>query len=311
RLKRVRQYWNAFKFGYQKLRRRRFDLVIFPRWDADYYYGAMSAYFSGACWRVGYSKNSTPKKKAFNPHIDKLFTHIIDDSTAKHEVEHNLDIIRYLGGVAQEEHLELWLGPDDETFAEQLLNSYKVNRGDLLIALGPAARAGRRRWPLANFVELGCWFQKQYQAHLVVVGGKGEENIGRELEQRTGGYVINTVGKTTLRQTCAVLERCNLFIGNDTGPMHLAAAANVPVVEISCHPKSGYPAHTNSPIRFRPWRVRHAVLQPEKATKPCTQACTASYPHCILSVTVEQAKKVSMTLLSAMEKSTHIQNKTF
>jgi heptosyltransferase-2 len=310
RLKKVRRCWNAFKFGYQQLRKRKFDIVVFPRWDADYYYGAVLAYASKAYWRIGYSKNSTPKKRTFNPHIDRLFTHVINDDTARHEVEHNLDVIRYLGGVIQEEHLELWLGPDDEAFAEQLLNSHGVNRGDLLIALGPAARAGRRRWPLANFVQLGCWLQRQYKAYLVVVGGGGEESIGQELERKTDGYVINAVGKTTLRQTCTVLKRCNLFIGNDAGPMHLAAAANVPVVEISCHPKFGCPVHANSPVRFRPWGVRHVILQPEKAFKPCTQACTALSPHCIVAVTVEQVKKGSAALLSAAEKSAHIRVET-
>jgi heptosyltransferase-2 len=310
RLKNARRCWNAFKFGRQQLRKRKFDLAVFPRWDADYYHGAVLAYSSNACWRIGYSKNSTPKKRVFNPHIDRLFTHVINDDTAKHEVEHNLDILRCLGGVIQEEHLELWLSPDDEAFAEHLLNSHGVKRGDLLVALAPAAKAGRRRWPLANFIQLGCWLQRQYKACLVVVGGGGEESVGQELERKTGGYVINAVGKTTLRQTCAVLKRCKLFIGNDAGPMHLAAAANVPVVEISCHPKYGSPVNANSPVRFRPWGVRHVVLQPGKAIEPCTQGCTASSSHCIAAVTVEQVRKDSAALLSVAEKSAHIRVET-
>ncbi|MFA5238580.1 MAG: glycosyltransferase family 9 protein [Phycisphaerae bacterium] len=303
RLKNLRRCWNAFKFGRQQLRKRKFDLAVFPRWDADYYHGAVLAYFSRVCLRIGYSKNSTAKKKIFNPHIDRLFTHVINDDTVKHEVEHNLDVLRCLGGVIRDEHLELWLSPDDQAFAEHLLDSHGVKRGDLLIALAPAARAGKRRWPLANFIQLGSWLQKQYQACLVIVGGGGDESIGRELEREVDSYVVNTVGRTTLRQTCAILKRCDLFIGNDAGPMHLAAAANVPVVEISCHPKSGCLTHANSPVRFQPWGVRHAVLQPEKALNPCTQACTAQYPHCIAAVTVDQVKKASMTLLSEIEKS--------
>jgi heptosyltransferase-2 len=90
--------------------------------------------------------------------------------------------------------------------------------------------------------------------------------------------------------------------------MHLAAAANVPVVEISCHPKFGGAVHANSPVRFRPWGVRHVILQPEKAIKPCTQACTALSSHCIVAVTVDQVKKASMTLLSAIEKSAHFRH---
>lgn len=109
--------------------------------------------------------------------------------------------------------------------------------------------------------------------------------------------LIDIVGKSTLRQTGAVLKRCHLYVGNDAGPMHLAAAASLSVIEISCHPLGGSPFHSNSPSRFRPWGVPHVVLQPEEASHPCSVACSVGSPHCILNISVEQVKDAVVTNL--------------
>jgi len=85
-------------------------------------------------------------------------------------------------------------------------------------------------------------------------------------------------------------------VGNDTGPMHLAAAVGTPVVAISCHPRDAKPFFLNSPERFGPWRVRAVVLQPPLRT-PCRDTCSAERPHCILGVTVEQVSEAVKSLL--------------
>jgi heptosyltransferase-2 len=146
-------------------------------------------------------------------------------------------------------------------------------------------------WPIANFIGLGEWLRSNYHARLVVLGGVGEERLGEELQRQLGHMVINAVGWTTLRQTGALLKRCHLYVGNDAGPMHLAAAAGIPVIEISCHPLDGSPSHPNSPKRFGPWRVPHVVLRPETARDACSEACTAHQAHCILEVSLEEVKE--------------------
>lgn len=300
----LQRHWRALKLAKQRLWRRRFNLAIVPRWDADYYHATFLAYFSGAPWRVGYSENVNDRKQRLNGGFDRLLTRVLNDNTVKHEVEYNLDVIRFLGGRAKEQRLELWLGEEDETFAEQVLKSVGVRDGDLLIAFAPGAGAPKRMWLVYNFTALGAWLKKEYDARIVVVGGPGEEHLGQELQRQLGDRVINVVGKTTLRQTAALLKRCNLFVGNDAGPMHLAAAAGVPVVEISCHPLNGSPLHPNSPKRFGPWGVPYVVLQPEKPLAPCSEACDAAQAHCILGITVEQVKEALMELLSQKSGST-------
>lgn len=283
--------WRALRVAYQHLWARHFDLAVVPRWDVDLYDASLVAYLSGAPCRVGYSQNKSDHRRRFSRKLDSLFTHVLNDNTLKHEVEKSLDIIRFLGGTARDDRLELWIGEEDESFAEDFLKSRGIRLGDTLIALGPGAGAPKRMWPIVNFIGLGAWLRSSNHSRLVVLGGVGEEPLGEELQRQLGDMVINAVGRATLRQTGALLKRCRFYVGNDAGPMHLAAAAGIPVIEISCHPRDGSPVHPNSPGRFGPWRVPHVVLRPETARDACSEACISHEAHCILEITLEQVKE--------------------
>ena len=295
----LQRHWRALILARKHLWRRRFDLAILPRWDIDYYHGAFLAYCSGAPRRVGYSENVIATKKRLNRGLDRLLTHVLEDNTLKHEVRHNLDVIRFLGGEVENERLELWTNKGDEAFAEEMLRDHDVKPSNLLIGIGPGAGARKREWPLNFFRELGLWLQKRYAARLFIIGGPGEEELGQELQSKLDFLPINAVGKTTLRQVTALLRHSSLYIGNDAGPMHIAAAVGVPVVELSCHPKCGSPSSANSSLRFGPWGENHTVIQPEAALPPCEDECIADSPHCILGISVEQVKEAIAPLLSA------------
>lgn len=287
RLREARMAWRALRFAGRNLRGRSYDLAILPRFDADFAAAGYLAYFSGARWRLGFSERSTEQRRQLNRHYDRLITHLVPPSSARHEVQRNLDVARALGAVVAGEELELWLGFADQAFAEDVAMRHRAP-GTLLMALGIGASHGRRLWPLERFAELGRALVQRYDARLIAVGGPDEKFLGLELRQRLGDVVFNLVGQTTLRQTAAVLGRCDYFIGGDSGPMHLAAAGGVPCVEISCHPASGSPRHPNAPARFHPWNVPHRVIQPREALEPCGEGCQSDDPHCILSVGVEQ-----------------------
>lgn len=235
---RFHRHWLAWKFAKTYLQQRKFDLVILPRRDTDQSHGVLLAYFCGAQHRVGYSDNNPNGKPPYYRNNDCLLTRVMLDSNVRHEVESNLALIRLLGGDIKADKMEVWLSPEDERIAEQVLKSHKKQPRTLLVGLAPGAAHPKRIWPLSRFVMLGNWLKNKYNATVVLVGGPEEEPLGQELEHHLIGAVVNIVGKTTLRQTAAVLGSCHLFIGNDSGPMHLAAAMDVPVVEISVHPLS-------------------------------------------------------------------------
>ena len=200
-------------------------------------------------------------------------------------------MIRFMGGDAKSPSLQLWTTAADEERVKHMLEIHGVGTEEVLIAFGPGAASKTRRWPLNKFVELGKWLQQTRGARIVIVGGPEEVSIGRTLEQSLDVRVINAVGVTSLRELAVLLKACALFIGSDSGPMHVAAAAGVPVVEISCHPANGNPHLSNSPCRFGPWGVVSAIVQPETGAGSCRDSCTINEAHCIRNVEVAAVQK--------------------
>lgn len=304
---RAQRHWRALHLAVRKLWRRRFDLAMVPRWEEDCYHASYVAYFSGAPWRLGYSEKVGEFKRRFNRGFDRLFTHVLDGTAPRHEVERSLDIIRFLGGTVHETRLELWLNAEDADVASRALTAEHVAPTDLVVAFGPGAAVPRRRWPLDHFAALGAWLITELKARLVLIGGPGEEALGKELQRRIGAGVVDVVGRLTLRQSAALLKRAHLYIGNDSGPLHLAAAAGIPVVEISCHPQEGNQRHPSSPKRFGPWTAAASVLQPHGAVAPCGDACEAAEAHCIQAISVQQVKQAVRVQLAQQGAQTSVE----
>jgi heptosyltransferase-2 len=99
--------------------------------------------------------------------------------------------------------------------------------------------------------------------------------------------------------SAALIARSALYIGMDTGPMHLAAACGVPVVEISCHPLSGRSEQANSPSRFGPYATRSRILRPARPLAPCVDSCVVLHgSHCISQVRATQVIDAALDLLN-------------
>lgn len=269
---------------------KRFDLAILPRWNTDYYSASHLVYMSGAARRVAYSERVSSRKSRLNAGYDGLFTDLIDDDTPRHEVERNLDVLRFLGGAVNSDALEIWTGPEDVRSAQVRLVAAGVSSDERIVALGVGSRHAKKVWPAENFLAVARWLHEEHGARLLVVGDRSDADTGRFLADALGRAVIDVTGQTCLGELAELLKRADLFLGNDSGPKHIAAAAGVPVVEVSWHPLSGNAADEYSPTSFRPWRVPGEVVQPETALAPCTDTCRADVAHCITRVSVEQVK---------------------
>lgn len=306
RFQQARRHFRALSLGRSKLWPRRFDLAIVPRWGVDLYHGAFLAYFSGARCRLGYSEKVSPDKERVNQGSDALFTHLLNDGSPRHDVQRNLEIVRYLGGETNDDTLELWSDEADERFVDSILSSDAIRRDALLVAIAPGAGAAKRRWPITKYIELAQWLKESVSASVVIVGGIEDQQLGRDLQTHLGETVVNVTGRLSLRQTFALLKHCDLYVGNDTGPMHLSAAAGVPVVEISCHPRSGSPNHPNSPVVYGPWGASHVILQPSMPLEPCEQFCAATEAHCIVGVGIDEVKQAVSTLVDRTSSSSYL-----
>lgn len=151
---------------------------------------------------------------------------------ARHEVEYWLDLVKLWGATTAADTLDLSLTPADEAAAERLL---PPGDGAPLVALhaGAGAYSQARRWPWPRFAEVGRLLRERLEARLVVLGGPHEVALSARLTAALGGdNTINLAGRTSLGELAAVLKRCALYVGNDSGVTHIAAAMRTPTVAV-------------------------------------------------------------------------------
>lgn len=291
----LKRHVRALGLAWRHLWPRRFDVAVIPRLGEDSYHAKILAYLSGACWRVAYAEGSfhtIPR----NPGLDMLMTHPVLDHNPNHSVQKHLDILRFLGLPVHDDALELWTNEADEAMVQRICQDIDVAKA--IVVLCPVAGKPVKCWPAERFVAIGQWLQQEFSVFLVLVGGCAERTLGEGLHKQLGSQCLDLIGKVTLRQLTAIFRRCRLFIGNDTGPMHVAAAVQLPVVEIAHHPQDGDVLHLSSPSRFGPYKVPHIVVRPQHALPPCEKACKSPQPHCILQVEVDHVKHAVRELMS-------------
>ena len=153
----------------------------------------------------------------------------------RHQSQHYLDIIAYLGGNAEPVPPRIFLA------TEELppLNKFLRDDGRPAFAINAGAEYGpAKRWPAERFAEVALKVSERMDCRWLIVGGRDDVPIATNIEERLRGAsldettVINVAGKTTLLDLCALLKFCKVLLTNDTGPMHIAAAIGTPVVSV-------------------------------------------------------------------------------
>jgi ADP-heptose:LPS heptosyltransferase/glycosyltransferase involved in cell wall biosynthesis len=280
-------WWlEASRLARRSLWKHHFDMAVSLRWNNDASQAAalILMYASGAGHRIAYANSPNDFMSSRLGDVNRLTTQGPVRGAPKHEIERQLDILRFLGGRPEETGLEVWTAPEDERFAKNLLDQHGLARAGLLVALAPGAAWAFRRWPLDRFIELGRWLQEDYKAYILIIAARSEQRLALQLEKGLQSRLtVNLAGQTTLREMASILKHCQLFIGNDSGPMHVAAASGVPSVGLF---------GPGEYERFRPWGNGHEVIRLGLSCNPCSENCQFAEARCIKGITVSQVKSV-------------------
>lgn len=278
-------FFRAREFVKEHLSNQVFDLAITPRWFNDSFcHAGVIMYLANTRKRISYSEHSFPEKEWLDKGYDHFFTDFVPPrSEVLHVVDRSLDILRYLNASIESDDLELWTNDTDSKCAEAALQA-SVHRRIVLI---PSASLSLKEWDINNFIKLIEKINLHHEFDFIVLGGKqNTEHYGNILENHFSN-VYNLVGQSTLRQTIEIMKRCDFYIGMDTGPMHIAAAINLPGISIFCHPISGDSNDLYSPFQIGPRKSCMKVIQPLNLPG-CEHRCMKNYAHCINQITVNQ-----------------------
>ena len=253
----TRGMWYLARLG-MRLRRGRYDTLVLLHhlttpWGTAKY--AALSLASGASVRAGLDNGR-----------GWFLTHRAPDEGfgARHEVEYCNDVVQQLGATPDFGPLDFPVGPEDIEYARAAL---APATDKLLIAMHPGSGAFSlaRRWPADRFVKVGRSLALELGATIVLVGGREEETLNSGIAAALGPAALNLTGRTSLRQLGAVMQACDLFLGNDSGVMHIAAAVGTSVAAIF-----GPSNHR----AWGPWTAagggpRSLVLRAELPCSPC------------------------------------------
>ncbi len=152
-----------------------------------------------------------------------------DDHRKRHLIDRYLDVLVPLGVKATEREPRITSRSRDDAFVASLLTKSRADTGSPLVGLFPGAGHPTRRWPLEKFAELAEFLIRNDGVRVVLFLGPEEASLAKDLKKMfPPGTVI--LDKLTIPQLAAGLARLAVFVSNDTGPMHIAAAVGTPVV---------------------------------------------------------------------------------
>jgi ADP-heptose:LPS heptosyltransferase len=170
----------------------------------------------------------------------------------KHQVDRYLDALVPLGVCGAPRIPRLPTGPADDEFVQRIFEERGVASDAALVGLFPGASQPRRRWPLERFVELASRLEKSEGAGIVVFLGPEEAAVAGAVRAAFSRSALVLDG-LTLSQLASAAARLELFISNDSGPMHLAAAVGTPVLLLLGAPVRG-------PYWFGPVGEHHRIV---------------------------------------------------
>ena len=205
---------------FKSLRAEKFDLAISL---APYFKGALLAFKSGARWRIGY-----PDRAA-----GFLLTHKADSvDLLKHETESVLALTRIAGVDSLEPRAVISVNQKASSFALDFMRDSALTPADIKICIHPGGSQPHTRWPAARYAQTASALMEKYSAKVIFAAGPLDQAVLKEILSLMLKKPLVAPAGMRLRELAALIKNCDIFLGNNSGPMHIAAAVGTPVVAI-------------------------------------------------------------------------------
>ncbi len=271
----------------QELRAQKFDVALLLQNAFD---AAWLAWRAGIPERIGYGRDGRSlllTKKIAVPKRGEI---------PPHEQFYYLELLRragWINSLPAESFITLDVSEDHRRQAEATLISAGARVNATRIAIGAGASYGSAKcWPPKRFADFVNRLRLQTDADVILFGTAAEQKVSDAIAAGIKGPSISLVGKTAIADLPALLSRCQLFVGNDSGAMHVAAAVGLPVVAIF----GPTDPHGTAPIT-----PRCTVVQEKPYCSPCfLRRCPIDH-RCMTSVRPEAVEAAARGWLRSAE----------
>jgi len=256
---------------------KKYDLVI----DMEEYLNISSII---ACYtgkeRIGYSHGIR----------SNLYTKTLDYNDRQHVVYTFMDLLKPLGIKETVESLpQLNYSKNDKKNIDNLLKKYSIGKKDFIVGLGIGAAESvkERMWPKERFAQVADYLVDKYKAKIILFGNEEESNLAKNMItlMKNKNNAFNFTGKTSVREIFYLIGVCKLFISNDAGPMHVAAAQGVVTIGLfGC----------NLPIRFKPFGKNNYYIYKKKTQDACINVHKGQVGKCKHGIENACVKKIQV-----------------
>lgn len=211
----------------RELKRRHYDLAIILHGNDPE--ASLLARAAGSPYIIG--SGGSPLSFAYSAQVERR-------DPFEHAIERRLNFVRLLGADTTDKRMQLFLPPGESNRAEVLLTSHFGATPPLLAAFHPFGSGRYKWWSLESFAALGNYLHEAYGAAILIISGRQESKEAEALAARLAGPTLVTGGRP-LPLVAALLKHCRLFVGNDSGPLHLSLAQGVPSIALlgADHPR--------------------------------------------------------------------------
>lgn len=271
----------AGKFRLAKdLRKHDFDLAMLLQ---NAFEAAFLVWMAGIPVRLGYD---TDARKMLLTHPVHRYPFL----KRLHQIEYYLEILKGVRLAANPAEMEIFISDAEKRQAVLRIRTSGCSEKSCVIGINPGAAYGTaKRWFADRFAELCSRLKSIPDVCFLIFGGPGEEELGKHIAESVGDNCINLCGKTSLRQAISLIDQCRLFITNDSGLMHVAAALHIRQIAIF-----GSTDHTTTSPRSH---LSHIVRMPV-ACSPCMKPDCPTDHRCMDAVTVDHVLGLALELLS-------------
>ena len=235
-----------FKAMSNELKKERFDMAIDLQ---GLLRSGLISKASGAKVRIGLKGYREAREGSFLFHTDRVSV----GKGVLHAVDRYLSVADYLGCESKEIAFPM---PPQSEVSEHLKGVMK----DPYAVFVPGARWPTKRWPSEYFGELARIIKNNTGIGSLVVGSRDDEEIGRIIENSSGGSAVSIAGRSSLKELVEVIRRARVVISTDSGPMHIASALGVPIVALF---------GSTSPERTGPYGKNNIVIRSTAGCAPC------------------------------------------
>ncbi|MFH1113154.1 MAG: glycosyltransferase family 9 protein [Pseudomonadota bacterium] len=186
--------------------------------------------------------------------LNTFFQHqtLAVDPDKPHAVDKNLLFAEHLECVPQPEDFRVAVSPEARRRAVAFLAAHGIGKGDKVVYANPAARWASKMWTVDAWARLADLFMDRLQATVVLSGGPGDLPHIQSIAERARGVPLVAAGKLGLAEAVALIEAADVYVGVDSGPMHIAAFVGTPVIALF---------GPTDPLKVGPYGTGHRVIR--------------------------------------------------